>query len=498
MIIKKDLSEILSLLSNLNISNHSIIWWAFNFTSKNPLSSGFFDSYFYKKKSTFLSPHLTLIKNTIWFFVNLIKSIYLLIQTYFFFISLENEKSKINVHLFSFVDGRKRGNMDTYFRDLITKIIKSNPELKVSYLFYVYRPYFRNNNALKFEKNKKINLLSYLTIKDFFWCFFQLFRIPFLTINFSNVRLKNSKKELNYIIRSQMISEMTTGFIDNLIIFRAFRRISKLGQIEKIIYPFENKSLEKLMLLALGNIKTIGYQHSSVSHRHFSLILSKDEIKINPLPEKIVTIGEITKNWLIDVGNFPEEIIKTGVYLRGNRTLKLRKRFFDKKNPKLLFVFSSGYDEVKKTINFLDTGNKVLDSYKIKFRFHPDFPIYGLNKYYNNWITNNVDSISKKSLNDELKWCDILVYISSSVVIEAISAKIPVINLNIDIYNSDPLLNKKLSLKKVVTNNNDFTKAINYFSEISNKDNIRLYSESINYIDKYAINKTKLDVKTFL
>ena len=89
-------------------------------------------------------------------------------------------------------------------------------------------------------------------------------------------------------------------------------------------------------------------------------------------------------------------------------------------------------------------------------------------------------------------------YISSSVVIEAISAKIPVINLNIDIYNSDPLLNKKLSLKKVVTNNNDFTKAINYFSEISNKDNIRLYSESINYIDKYAINKTKLDVKTFL
>ena len=138
-----------------------------------------------------------------------------------------------------------------------------------------------------------------------------------------------------------MISEMTTGFIDNLIIFRAFRRISKLGQIEKIIYPFENKSLEKLMLLALGNIKTIGYQHSSVSPRHFSLILSKDEIKINPLPEKIVTIGEITKNWLIDVGNFPEEIIETGVYLRGNRTLKLRKRYFDKKNPKLLFVFSS-------------------------------------------------------------------------------------------------------------------------------------------------------------
>ena len=66
--------------------------------------------------------------------------------------------------------------------------------------------------------------------------------------------------------------------------------------LEKIIYPFENKSLEKLLLLGLPKkIRTIGYQHSSITPMHLSFQLSKKEIYKMPLPDKIVTVGKVTQ-----------------------------------------------------------------------------------------------------------------------------------------------------------------------------------------------------------
>jgi hypothetical protein len=295
-----------------------------------------------------------------------------------------------------------------------------------------------------------------------------------------------------------MISEISSGYLDNLILYRAFKRLSKEKRINRLIYPFENKSFEKLMLLETKRkIKTIGYQHSSITPRHFSLCMTKEERKINPLPDIIVTIGEVTKKWLVQKGNIPKEKIRTGVYLRGVNKIKTKKSFSDKK-VNLLFTFSSSYSEIIKTVDFLRSGFQNLNSYKITFRFHPDFAFKQLNRDYKKWINRNIDSISKISLIDELKCCDVLVYTSSSISIEAISSKIPVIYLDIDIYNSDPLLNKKLGLRRAVSNINDFVTAIKEFSILCASNNKEYFKDSIEYVDKYAIDKSKLNIKTFL
>ena len=124
-----------------------------------------------------------------------------------------------------------------------------------------------------------------------------------------------------------MIEEISKGLIDNLLIFRAFRRLNKMKTLKMIIYPFENKSLEKMMLFALDDtIKTIGYQHSSISNRHFSLILNSKESKIVPLPNKIITTGYITRDWLISKGNIPANIISVGVSLRNANFQYLEKK----------------------------------------------------------------------------------------------------------------------------------------------------------------------------
>ena len=69
-------------------------------------------------------------------------------------------------------------------------------------------------------------------------------------------------------------------------------RIRESNSIKRLIYPFENKSLEKCLLLGLnGSIETIGYQHSSITPRHFSFLMGKEEINVTPIPDKIITSG---------------------------------------------------------------------------------------------------------------------------------------------------------------------------------------------------------------
>ena len=492
----KKLENLISILSILNTNNFSAQWWAFNFTTKNPLNSFFFDKIILKKNLSVYE--FNKVYNLFIFFIGVVKSFFLLLQSFIFYLTLKKNKLLNNTFIFSYIDGRSRENGDTYFNNLIDEINNSKLNIDAAYLFYVYRPYFKNNRAIVEEKNDYENIFSYLRPVDFIWCFFQIFKIPFLKIDYTKTENFDLNINIKKVLTSHMISEISSGYLDNLILYRAFKRLSKEKRINRLIYPFENKSFEKLMLLETKRkIKTIGYQHSSITPRHFSLCMTKEERKINPLPDIIVTIGEITKKWLVQKGNIPKEKIRTGVYLRGVNKIKTKKSFSDKK-VNLLFTFSSSYSEIIKTVDFLRSGFQNLNSYKITFRFHPDFAFKQLNRDYKKWINRNIDSISKISLIDELKCCDVLVYTSSSISIEAISSKIPVIYLDIDIYNSDPLLNKKLGLRRAVSNINDFVTAIKEFSILCASNNKEYFKDSVEYVDKYAIDKSKLNIKTFL
>jgi len=491
----KKIKNLVSTLSILNINNHSKAWWAFNFTSKNPYNTFFFDRILFKKK--YPSHTYNWIYIFIIFIKNIVKSFFLLSQAFIYYLSLKENTQLNKTILFSYIDGRSRKNGDTYFDNLID-LINSGSNINAGYLFYVYRPYFKNSKVIDSEKNDQHNIFSYLKPYDFIWCFLKIFKIPFTNVNCSNAVISNSKIDIKKIIIFQMISEISNGYLDNLIIQRAFRRLSIEKEIDRIIYPFENKSLEKLMLLEISDkIKTIGYQHSSITPSHFSLMLTNEERLTNPLPDVIVTIGEVTKNWLIENGKIPKEKIKTGVYLRGVKRLK-QKKYFSSKNPSLLFVFSSSYDEIIRTIKFLKSGIQHLEIYKLTFRFHPDFPFNKLDKKYKDWINQNKILISKKDLQEELQFCDILIYLSSSIAIEALSYNIPIIKLDINPYDSDPLLNKKLELKRNAKNIIDLVNSIKEFSELKGLDNEKYFKDSIDYVNNYTIDKSNLNIKVFL
>ena len=495
-------SKINGFLADLNISNARPIWWAFNFTSKNPLSSDLFEKlmvvlaiidiidnnpikqinfnnltigqrkiineYFGLKPKYFVKNFYNFFyKNK---FFQFLKIIYLLIEIFFTFLSFKNKISKSNILLFTYIDGGKRNGKDTYFGNLLNKIIEDYPKKKVAYLFYLDRPYFKMKRDLSNEKANYNFIFKYLKLNDYAWSFIQVVKANFILIKNSNFVFKNKNISLNEIVKETMVMELSRGFLDNILVYSASKRLRQAPELETIIYPFENKSLEKLLNLGLNDkVKTVGYQHSSITPRHFCFIMNDKEINRTPLPDKVVTLGEITKRWLTDNCNFPSSMVIKGVALRNNFSKLLNKKSFSAEKANLLFVFSSSKYEIKQSIKIIK--DILIDySFNCRFRFHVNFPLKSLSKENQKWVKSNIDLVKKNTLLNDFKWADITIYISSTVALESLLCGIPIIRLNIDKFNSDPLLNKKVPFKWSANSSTELVKSIYEISYLSDKD----------------------------
>ncbi|MDB5901706.1 MAG: hypothetical protein JWM26_584 [Betaproteobacteria bacterium] len=78
---------------------------------------------------------------------------------------------------------------------------------------------------------------------------------------------------------------------------RAFDRMLATLQPRVLVYPFENRSWEKNLLDAArrhGVARCVGYQHSSLTPRHLAFSGAPDAHVTGPVPDLVVTCGEIT------------------------------------------------------------------------------------------------------------------------------------------------------------------------------------------------------------
>ena len=523
-------SKVNSFLIDLNVSNSSKVWWAYNFTARNPVTSKLFEKliivlaiiditesnklkqinfnklsagqssiinqYFgYKPKYYLKSFHYFFLKNILFEYI---KILYLLIEIFFRFFKIKNKKRTTNILLFSYIDNIKRNDRDSYFGNLLNKIREDYPEKKVSYLFYLYRPFIKMKKCLNREKADYSFIFNHLHFIDYLWSFIQVINGYFFSIKDSKISLNNKNIFFKEILKETMKKELSKGYINNLLVYRASKRIRNIPKLETLIYPFENKSLEKLINLGFNNkIKTVGYQHSSITPRHFNFILNDEEMNLVHLPDKVVTLGEVTKRWLIEKCNFPPSKIIQGVALKNFFLKPMIKKTFSPEKVKLLFVFSSSNYEIIKSIEIL---KKILINYSFncRFRFHINFPMEKLSNKDKRWIKSNINLVEKNTLNDDLKWTDITVYISSTVALEALFCGIPVIRLNIDKFNSDPLLNEKIPFKWTANSSSDLVNSIYEISYLSNEERNERSLKGQNFASSYMIPFKFLKTEIFL
>ena len=529
-------NQVSKLLSQLNEKNHSISWWSYIFTAKNSLSSPLFNDlidiilvletlhkYVQNSFSVYIvnsrhSHRMVILSffetqplqisrvlsyKLFYFFrkiYGLLRAILLIFKTVFYTkrIKPKFDQNKKKIGIFTYIDGSNRSQQDPFFGKLINHL-KEIEKSVVEYIFYVYRPIRLRMPEISMEKNNFVLLFYFLNWKDFFLAIISVIKELFKIYKNQLVFVVDRNISLYPVIREYMIFELGRGYTDNLLIFRAARNMALSGTFKVIIYPFENKSLEKCLLLGLNSqLKTIGYQHSSITSRHFNFKLQGNEPLITPMPDKVITLGDITAHWLINVGNFPENKIQAGISLRHNLETRFEKRSFDTKNAKLLFAFSSSYSEISKTIEFLQPILVKHPDLICRFRNHIDFQFKQLDKSNLNWIERYVEKGPRNSLLEDLQWANVVVYVSSTVALEALSCGLPVLWLEIDLLNSDPLLIKDVPYRWKCHESNDFYNNLQQIANLSDFDRKNLQQQSSLYVNSYLKKGSFEDYKLFL
>jgi len=520
--------EFSCLLDILNKNNAKLFWWAYTSTAKNLLSSPLGERYFQiraicefvkyenvdvlmvvgatpgqidaiilslskddiqfagksleekRKKKLFLSV-LTIIRQTLQFS-----------RVFFVFLFHRQEKiiENIDVCLFTYIDSKKCEGIDNYFGKL-PELINNIKNTSIVYLAYIYSPYKQRKNQSSIINSQfpYVALFGLLRFSDYIWSLYHASIAWIKNTLFFNHNIKSCEAKYLPLFQEIFLHDLSVGgYLHNLFVYKAIKRFLVLYKPEKIIYPYENKSLEKMILLGIENSQfkpeSIGFQHSAITPRHLTLLFRPNEAKYTPLPKKIITVGKITKKYLETHGNYPPKIFKLGCALRQVWNEESIRQNNAEGPIKILLALSSSNNELIKSILFIKKVKELMPDIELGVRPHPSFPISVLPEELSCWVNENATDLSNTPVQSNLDWCNITVYVSTTVALESLMNGKPVININIgDIISSDSIIGNT-SFHWRANNEIEMLKII---QSIISMQEIDYYNSSLNAID-YARN----------
>ena len=235
------------------------------------------------------------------------------------------------------------------------------------------------------------------------------------------------------------------GYFLNQLVRHASRRFAARTQPQRLIYPFEMKSLEKMLLLGVREgapqCRLTGYQHTSITPRHTTFLLTRAECAVTPLPDRVVTVGDVTREYLEACGHYPAGLFRTGGALRQAPREPLPPASLEGRPLRLLLALSSSRRELAEAVAMLRALQERRSDIEVGVRPHPEFPLALLPANLREAVGTGMRNLSSTPLADNLDWCDAVVYVSSTVALEALLAGRPVITLRLsDVIDPDPLL----------------------------------------------------------
>lgn len=251
--------------------------------------------------------------------------------------------------------------------------------------------------------------------------------------------------DLEPLFREALRQDIAGGaYYAVLLVHRAARRLAARSRPAVFLYPFENKTLEKLLLLGLREVnpggRVVGYQHTSVTPRHTTLLFGPGEAERTPLPDLIVTTGEVTRDYLEANGRYPAGLLKAGCALRQPQRQVLPRRKEAGGAHVLLVLSSSTAELIEATRRLLEVGELEPD-WQLAIRPHPEFPLSRLPEPLRSSALARARDLAGTPLEDNLVWADAVAYASSTAALEALMAGRPVINLDLgEPLEVDPVL----------------------------------------------------------
>jgi len=407
-----------------------------------------------------------------------------------------------DVYLFTYADGGFRDGHDAFFGELAARLETLLPGASVLHLAHVQAPYGQVVPLLeKATAHRYQLLLAELRFGDIAKAFIATLRA-----------LWNSRRcalppiaglNTDALLRRAFAWEIARGgYLLNMLVYHAARRFAQRCRPARFIYPYENKSLEKMLLLGLREMhaacRVVGYQHTAVTPRHATLLFAPGEAAATPLPDRILTTGRVTLDYLRRLGRYPEGMLAEGCALRQRTGEAPRQRSRSAGRVRLLVALSSSRLELERVVRFLIDVKTRLPDIELGIRAHPEFPLSQLPRPLSAWLAAHAADLSGTSLEDNLAWCDAAAYVSSTVALEALLAGRPAIHIAIgDYLDPDPVIAGP-ALHRRTDSVAAFLHALEDFMAKDDAAWDALAGEAFRYAREYFLPPTDVRIRAFL
>ncbi len=303
----------------------------------------------------------------------------------------------------------------------------------------------------------------------------------------------------NYFQRHAQTPHIQTNYFSYLAVVKLIKKI----KIDRFFMPFENYAWEKLSRLAIakyaGNVKVAAFQHAQVALNASKFFLGKKESRAPLLPDKVVTLGEVTKNFLINKKNYPAAKMVTGCALRQDYSITTDP--VERKKNKRILVQLWSFERSVQMINFINASGIHLgeDAYDVTLNPHPCHPMKKLIPHLNFKYENDFNvSTSTDSLTDRFKTSDLVIYHGTTTCLDALANGLPVINVEFDDFISvDPLFAFD-DFKWTVRNPEELAGAIETIYALSDDDYYKRQKKGFKFVRKYFYPVNDQNLKKFL
>lgn len=278
-------------------------------------------------------------------------------------------------------------------------------------------------------------------------------------------------------------------------------KLVKKLKIDRFFMPFENYAWEKLTQAAISRyapvIKVTAFQHAQVALNAAKFFIGKAESRASLLPQRIVTLGEVTKRFFITKKNYPAEILTAGCALRHEHSAPGSRAERKRKGRILVQLWS--FERSVQLINFIHAAGLHKDGsgYEVTLNPHPCHPMKKLIPHLD-FEYRDEFTIAGGSLKESFDGNDLVIYHGTTTCLDALAAGLPVIDVEFDDFITvDPLFDFD-DFKWKVEKPEGLTGAIEQVYGLSDEEYYRRQRKGFEFVSHYFYPVTEENMEKFL
>jgi hypothetical protein len=287
-------------------------------------------------------------------------------------------------------------------------------------------------------------VLDFLTWGDVAWIVRELVRWPFV---FARTPRHLPPVRMGRWTSRSFVSRYFAGEVrrwipvDDLAVDRAMRRLLASSGARVVVYPYEEKGLERGIVDAARrrDVGTLAYGHAAHARTHLALRTRRTGLN-PPGPEMILATGPQAARFLVEWGGkAAEQVVAVGS--PRHFTPRARPSGGAARRARVLVIITHGF-ELAMFVNFVETRPDIAAAHEVlvrtyRFGWHgeQDAAVRRLRT-----IAPSIRVEGDATLAEHVTWCDVAVFASTTAGVQAMLAgRVGVYAALHDVFPADPL-----------------------------------------------------------